>query len=345
MKKGMIRSTVAVMFLTLFTSCGVEAPAAETRSASGSASAGYAVSGSAVAVKNKKGGQDREKNCYQNDTCRYEIDGNILYQYCLNEKSRLNGKRIELDGILEADAELSWVTSQWLYYESDDEREKQPHLFRIPIKKTKEGECLQMEEKDELFPFTDSHLMYATDSYLIVSQGKYRDDVERGHFLSRYDLKDKKWTRIIGWKKNPEVLWGYYYPVMIHDRLIINAKGELYSLDPDSGEMDVLCTYSGPDMLCVGSWEQYKGALYFLMDRTLSRYDGASRQAECVISEADFLERLDSADQDRKDIMIEDMVLADDKLYIDVLFRKKEPGYKIIYNLITGEIEQKVSKD
>lgn len=354
MKKGITLSIVMSMLITgvitgvstLFTGCGVETSVTGLKSVSGSAT-GNAVSGSAVTVKKEKDGQDRKRNCYQNDMYRYELEDNILYQCCLNEESRLNGKRIEIEEIIEADAELLWVTNQWLYYESNAQEKT---LFRIPIEKTQQGESLRMEDKEKLFSSSDFHLGYVTDSYLIVAQGQYIDDWYKGDMICRYDLKDKKWTRIIGCKKAPEVLWGQYYPVMIHNRLIINAEGQLYSLDPDTGEMDVIYTYSGPYLLCVGSWEQYNGALYFLMDRTLFRYDGGSQRAESVISEADFLKKLDETDQDREDIMredimIEDMVLSGDKLYIDVMISKKEIDCTIIYDLITGGKERKVSKD
>ena len=186
--------------------------------------------------------------------------------------------------------DVVWVTNEWVYYMI--ENENNDSLWRIPIKKTENGDKLKVSGKEKLISMEYIDFdVYITDSYIIFS-GCEKEN--KSSSLYKYEIQDKKNTKLRHLDLDySEIMYGEEFPLMIDGMLFVCDDHKIYQLNPDtddvkkiyqsSDESNVLDMYDGS--ICSVS----NGCLYFTdCGNNFYKYNVGDEKAECLISSDNF---------------------------------------------------------
>ena len=289
-KQYITKLLTGTLVAALLTGCGFSNTAGDT--VSDGAVSGSAVSGDAVAPQNRKVKDQADKDqttvaevkdCLENDDNRYGIGYNNDGDPFLRQ-TRLDGshkKKIEIKDIYF----LLWVTNEWVYYtvypESGDEKET---LYRIPIKKTEQGDSLLLKKKEVVITenYLDSNL-YVTDTYIIYCtwDDKYKNRIYK------LDLRTKEKKALLTAKddEDEEEYEIYYmwedgvkkFPLMKSGKLFVCDQDKVWLLDPETEKVKQLAS---------GDWfrhEVQQGKIWFFGDESIYWYDEKKEEAVCVL--------------------------------------------------------------
>ena len=285
-----------------------------------------AVSGSAAAeiVSSEQSGENRSYK--KNSDNWYDVDGdsdeNVLIQY------RPDGtpvKRIKMDI-----ADVEWVTDDFVYYVTVDNKLRDV-LWRIPIRKTGQGDQLQTDQKEKLLKAYSMTVVYATEAYLVLSvwdKDKYT--------MSRYDCRTGEMTELLTTAEDegPDVLWGDQYPLMWQGKLLVSYQGEqLLTLVPETGETGSLYAHKG---LYIEDYVFTGDDLYFFLENDLYRLRCSKKEMKCVCSEKEFAKAVEKLRPGKETgFEAREMYLDQGRLYFRIYMeyseRDKVSGDKVYY--------------
>lgn len=311
---------------------------------SGNAISGNAISGSVVSGKDVEAAHIGQ-SFFENDDNWYDWqDGEdedyaALIQYRLNKKTKVREIKMEID-------QVEWVSNHWLYYRAwSDEKSDNGNdvLWRIPIRKTKNGDRLLIKKKEKVMEADVIWVSYATDSYLILEIGEEAGGETE---ICKYDLKTKKKKRLMSNKGNlgfldlvghyindQKISWQQNYCFMIDGELIEEAKDKLYRLNPETGEAAVIFSKPNEERI---EYVFYQGEFYFENDSALYHYNRASKKAECLITKQKMMKavgKLKSAEI--KKLTLKDIVPYKGKIYLPfgVKWKRADPdtGREAVY--------------
>ncbi len=307
---------------------------------SGRAVSGDVVSGSVVSEKDVEAAHIGQ-SFFENDDNWYDWQDGAdeeyaaLIQYRLNKKTKVREIKMEID-------QVEWVSNNWLYYRVQDEQDSDV-LWRIPIRKTKTGDRLQIKKKERVMEADVIWVSYATDSYLILEIGEEAGE-ETG--IYKYDLKKKKKNRLMSNKGNlgfldltghyiddQKISWQQNYCFMIDGELIEESEDKLYRLNPETEKAAVIFSKPNEERI---EYVFYQGEFYFENDSALYHYNRESKKAECLITKKKMMKavgKLKSAEI--KKLTLRDIVPYKDKFYLPfgVQWKKEDPdtGKEAVY--------------
>lgn len=324
MKKRVIRFTALALAVCLFTGCSIANTTGGESEADRKNVSGEAVSGS-VAAEDDGILAGRNQNFQENSNCRYTIAEDDSYIVQFNRAGKQKKKiriRFDIDAI-------EWVTDKWFYYVTD-----RGDLWRMPVKKTEEGEQLLTEKKEKVLEGC-GEVQYATDLYVIADVW-----INEILVLCKYNCRTGKRTELVTVKEEDDeaqVLWGSgYYPLMWQGKLFFERRDKLCLLNPEDGEVSPLHTFGSSE----GDWEDtyildhfvLKGdELYYTTVETenLYRLNCSTKKSECVMERKECqkeVRRLLYEDMDIEDIWCELMWLDQDRIYFafDICWTEKD---------------------
>lgn len=345
MKRMVMKICLMMLAVGIFTGCGAADPAGETGSpnivssdvVSKGAVSGGAISGSAPSGKDVSI-THLGQSLYENDDNWYDYqDGTSgeyaeLIQYRLDKRTRVRGIKMEINRV-------EWVSNEWIYYTTWKDYDYEI-LWRIPIKKTKDGDRLLTEKKEKILEAEEICVDYVTDSYLIL------DLMEDSEGIYKYDLKTKKRKKLISGEGSASVLFvsdhylddqfvitQYGYGFMIEGELFAETSENLYLLNPETEKVTSICSLPGDEFIEYGF---HRGEFYFATGNSLYRYNKDSRKAECIISEKKMIEAVEKLKSMKvKKLTLQEIIFHKDKMYLpfEMRWKKKNPdtGKETVY--------------
>lgn len=294
----MTKILTGTLVAALLTGCGLSNTAGDT--VSDGAVSGSAVSGDAVAPQNRKVKDQADKdettatevkNCLANDDNRYGIGYNNDGDPFLRQ-TRLDGshkKKIEIKDI----ESVCWVTNEWVYYIASKEGDEKATLYRIPIKKTEQGDSLLLKRKEVVVTENYVDDLYVTDTYIIycTCDDKYRDRIYK------LDLRTKEKKNLLLAEDADDIfgicyMWGKdeddekRFPLMKSGKLFFCSEDKVWLLDPETEEVKQLAS---------GDWfwhEVKQGKIWFVGDESIYWYDEKKEEVVCVLSREQLRELL-----------------------------------------------------
>lgn len=343
MRKQYITKILAgTLVVALFTGCGLSNTAGDT--VSDGAVSGSAVSGGAVAPEKRKVKDQAEKdettatevkNCLANDDNRYDVvwkDGGAHFL----RQTRLDGshkKKIEIKNI----DSVCWVTNEWVYYTVSKEEDEKDALYRIPIKKTEQGDSLLLKRKEAVVTenYVDSDL-YVTDTYIIYHT--YADNYRSR--IYKLDLRTKEKKALLLAEDAEEVfnicyMWGEDedgekgFPVMKSGKLFLCGEYKVWLLDPETEEVKQLA--SGDRF-----WhEVQQGKIWFVGDESIYLYDEKKEEAACVLSQEQLRELLVQEGifgnkQSTREVEIYETWYYQGRFYLEIYSYDKKPYWDVL---------------
>ena len=263
--------------------------------------AGNTANSSAVSSAAMSGYQ-KEGSC-ANDRYRYKMgDGRDLLQYTLDGKK--TGYKATLGKeVIEEEWELVWVTDEWIYYLLDV---NSTQLWRLPVKRTSEGEKILPEESRKLFSVKEGGEIWDDDIFITDDAVFYAlMDYKKDECIwCRYDIADGKSVTLnharyeeieICWlmSRTPLVDEDNYWdskPIMLGNKLFFQADDKLCALDVSDSRIEEI--YSGLRVEAEeAGWTPFlaetdlvrgEDCVFFTPDKKrLFRYDG--KKTECIL--------------------------------------------------------------
>lgn len=324
MKKVLMKICSLVLAVSLFTGCSAMNTAGGTQVASKGT-----VSGS-VAAEAGSGELSGESRSYRKNSDNWydvsdEEDG-MLIQY------RLDGTRVKK--ISMDISQLGWVTDDFLYYITVDKKLKDV-LWKVPIKKTEQGDQLQTDKKEKLVKATSVNVIYGTDEFLMLEIYNGNKEPEQ-YEVSRYDCRTGEIGGFMTEEEGMSVLWGREYPLMWGGKLLFYHEAEqfLAALVPQTGE--ILSIYSLKEFDYEMPYVFTGDDLYFFSGDDLYRLRCSEKEMKCVISGKEFLKSVRKLKPGKETgCEVRGMYLDQDRLYFRTYMeyseKDKASGDKVIY--------------
>lgn len=307
-----------VLAVGLFTGCSVTNTANDTPGASGGA-----VSGSVASEEGKEELAVQKRSYLENSDNRYDISygddyNGVLIQYRL-DGTLVKKSKTEIE-------DIEWVTDEWLYYRTENEKTDMETLWRIPIKKTEKGDQLLTDKKEKVLKLYSMQIEYVTDSYIIMDI--YQDGDAKNKKLSgicKYDLKTGKLTELISKDEEADSVWGSEYPLMWEGNLLFEGYEKLYILNPEKEHVSSCYSFGESEYLDDGAITGNE--FYFLVSDKLYRYNFHTKKTECVISDKKFLKAVQNLNLGNiKSFYTEEMYLNQGRVYfcVEIEWTKKK---------------------
>lgn len=324
MKKAQMKICSLVLAVSLFTGCSAMNTAGGTQVANRGT-----VSGSVAAEAGSRELSGESRSYRKNSDNWYDVsdeEDGMLLQY------RLDGtlvKKIRMDI-----AQLGWVTDDFLYYFTVDKKLKDV-LWKIPIKKTEQGDQLQTDRKEKLLKATSVDVIYGTDEFLMLEIYKGNKEPKQ-YDVSRYDCKTGELVGLMTEEEGISVLWGREYPFMWGGKLLFYHEAEqfLAALVPQTGE--IFSIYSQKELDFEMPYAFTGDDLYFFSDDDLYRLRCSEKEMERLISGKEFLKAVRKLKPGKETgCEVRGLYLDQDRLYFRTYMeyseKDKASGDKVIY--------------
>ena len=295
---------------------------------------GDAISGSVVSGKDVEAGHIGQ-SFFENDDNWYdwqdgeEDDYAALIQYRLDKKTKVREIKMDIE-------QVEWVSNDWLYYSAGNENKRDKYndiLWRIPIRKTKNGDRLLIKKKEKVMKADNIWVSYATDSYVIMETIGEEDDAEAE--IYKYDLRTKKKTKLMPnegaldfldlrgrYIDDQKITWQQNYCFMIDGELIVQSPDKLYRLNPETGRATAIFSKTETEDI---EYVFYQGEFYFENDSALYHYNKDSKKAECIISKKKMMKAVGELKlAEIKELTLRDIVPYKGKVYLPFKVQWKE---------------------
>lgn len=243
-------------------------------------------------------GEDEEEVLTQQ-----QMDGTLIQNHSVNQ----------LESLLQ-------VSNAWLYYSTWESGAGFRVFWRVPIQKTEGGDQLLWEKREALLRDILG-IPYITDTYVIyeTQDGIYKLDLQNGEKIPVMVEERQLSGEVMSCR-------GYrdQETIILDGKLFVLERGNLYSLEPDSGTVKQIYTggkwkdeetfYRNTGMVSSGN------SVYFTCDNeTIWQYCKGEEHAVCVISEEDFSKKLEEFGLKKKrrfqEYCITEIFLHQDRIY------------------------------
>ena len=283
--------------------------------------------------------ETEEKKCYYKNDCNaYDVDEDedgieYIVQYSLDLKTEV--RRVWIKYIFE----VEWVTDEWVYYTAyDDADADDMSLWRFPVRKTDNGDYMDVSDKEKLFSMYVMEDVYVTDSYVIFL-GIVKENEKFS--IYKYNIQNRKYSRML--PKNfiecSYIMYSEDFPLMIDGMLFVcSENNNIYQLNPDTGDIKNVYADTGKVDVWYGDHNNNvvkDGSLYFAdSDSGLYKYNVGDKKAKRLVSLNDFkniMEKLRVWGAKAKKIQIEicGFNIYNDQIYFKVIADWKMKDSKI----------------
>ncbi len=302
---------------------------------SGEAVSGEAVSGEAVSVERKS--VPEKKSPYSNDDNFYYVsmDGRF-FQY------KLDGTKRNMDVPKEVEDEesfpyLCWVDNEWLYYHIETLKGEGAELWRVPIRKQKEGDRVLWQKREKVFEkknFGINEDYFYVGKDVIIYCGSTDDDPSLMNYY-KFDLNTKEETPL--WETGTDS--DLYECLKTEDYITAAEQGVSVLLDSNHKDKDILYyvdlnkwetkkVYECKSDYGDQKWEAlYDGsALLFvpgIRGEEVWRYKEGGGEAHCLLGKDKLEQELEKMNPweiagEEYDCLISGIYLYGKRLYLDV---------------------------